>query len=49
LFWRPDGDRTAITAGTLDLPTGIELTEHIFVDDKSDYYVLGDGLPQRCQ
>jgi hypothetical protein len=50
LFWRPDGEnRTAITAGTLDLPTGLELAEHIFVDDKSDYYVLGDGLPQRRQ
>ncbi len=48
LFWRPDGEnRTAITAGTLDPPTGLELAEHIFVDDKSDYYVLGDGLPQR--
>ena len=50
LFWRPDGEnRTAITAGTLDLPTGLELAEHIFVDDKSDYYVLDDGLPQRRQ
>jgi hypothetical protein len=50
LFWKPDGEnRTSITAGTLDLPTGLELTEHIFVDNKSDYYAIDEGVPQRSQ
>jgi hypothetical protein len=48
LFWRPEGEnRTAITAGTLDSPTGIKLMEHIFVADKGDYYSIDDGLPQK--
>jgi hypothetical protein len=50
LFWRPEGEgTTAITAGTLDLPTGLKLVEHIFVDDKGDYYQIDDGLPQKPQ
>jgi len=50
LFWRPDGEnRTSITAGTLDLPTGLDLAEHIFVEDKSDYYAIEEGVPQRSQ
>jgi len=48
LFWRPIGeDRTAITAGTLDTPTNITLTQHIFVADKSDYYAINDDLPKK--
>jgi hypothetical protein len=47
LFWRPEGEgRTAITAGTLDAPTGIQLMEHIFVGDKGDYYSIDDDLPK---
>ncbi|MGD0493471.1 MAG: GFA family protein [Steroidobacteraceae bacterium] len=48
LFWKPEGEgRTAITAGTLDAPTGIKLMEHIFVGDKADYYSIDDDLPKR--
>jgi hypothetical protein len=48
LFWRQfDSDTTSITAGTLDTPTGIAMQEHIFVADKSDYYVLDDDVPKR--
>ncbi|MGD0502864.1 MAG: GFA family protein [Steroidobacteraceae bacterium] len=48
LFWRPEGEgRTAITAGTLDSPTGIKLKEHIFVVDKGDYYSIDDALPHK--
>jgi hypothetical protein len=48
LFWRPDGEgRVAITAGTLDGPTGIKLMEHIFVADKGDYYSINDALPHK--
>jgi hypothetical protein len=47
LFWRTiGGDTTSITAGTLDLPTGLKIAEHIFVRDKSDYYSIGDEVPK---
>jgi hypothetical protein len=50
LFWRQDrADTTSIAAGTLDLPTGLKLAQHIFVDDKSDYYSIDDDLPKRRQ
>lgn len=48
LFWKPEGEaRMAITAGTLDTPTGLGVQEHIFVRDKGDYYSIDDGKPQR--
>lgn len=52
LFWHPNGHpkhaaMIAIGAGSLDTPTGLELTKHIFVAEKGDYYRLEDGLPQR--
>ena len=34
-------DWTSIMAGTLDPPTGLRIVEHIFVEDKSDYYSIG--------
>ena len=47
LFWeRTTVDDFAVFLGSLDLPTGVTLTSHIFVDDKSDYYQIDDGLPQ---
>lgn len=50
LFWRqtagPGIDQTSILAGTLDTPTGLKISQHIFVTDKSDYYEITDGLPQ---
>lgn len=51
LFWRPvagDAGVTSIMAGTLDAPTGLAIAEHIFVADKSDYYAITDGAPQRA-
>jgi hypothetical protein len=48
LFWeRLESGRTSIWAGTLDLPTGLKASEHIYVGDKGDYYEITDGLPQR--
>jgi hypothetical protein len=48
LFWREIGsDQISIAAGTLDTPTRIRMQEHIFVADKSDYYTIDDGLPQK--
>ena len=49
LFWRetaPGSTTTSIMAGTLETPTGLNLVQHIFVADKSDYYKINDGAPQ---
>jgi len=49
LFWRPmTGEQTwtSIMAGTVDPPTHLEIRQHIFVADKSDYYRIADGVPQ---
>lgn len=52
LFWRPTGaghDWISIMAGTLDPPTRLRTIQHIFVADKSDYYVIADGAEQVAQ
>ena len=47
LFWDPvHHDWTAVAMGAFDGPTGTSLEQHIFVDDKGDYYDIADGLPQ---
>lgn len=39
LFWKPENKNyTSIMAGTLDLPTNLKLTRHIYVADASDYH-----------
>ena len=44
LFWQADGkDYVAITAGTLDTPSGLKVEGHIFCADKGDYYEITDG------
>lgn len=49
LFWRPvEGGDISIMAGTLDRPTGLTGSAHIYVADKSDYYTIADGLPQQA-
>lgn len=46
LFWKAEGsDMTSIMAGSLDLPTGLVASHHIFAADKGDYYQVCDGLP----
>ncbi|MGE0846036.1 MAG: GFA family protein [Flavobacteriaceae bacterium] len=48
LFWQRDGaDTVSIMAGSLDLPTGLAATVHIFTAEKGDYYEIADGLPCR--
>ena len=50
LFWHGTGrDDIDILAGSLDAPTSLTLTYHIFVADKGDYYEIADGLPQYAQ
>ena len=46
LFWDDGGDLVGINAGSLDQPTGLKLANHIFVDDKADYYEIDDDLPK---
>lgn len=46
MFWERDGAPTvSFLAGTLDSPTGLALSHHIYVAEKGDYYELTDGLP----
>jgi hypothetical protein len=47
LFW-DDSARPyiAVAAGSLDTPSGIELSAHIFTAAKGDYYEIADGLPR---
>lgn len=52
LFWHADQledhkARIAVGAGSLDAPTNLRLSLHIFVADKGDYYPIADGLPQK--
>jgi hypothetical protein len=44
MFWRGDGkDYTAITAGSIDGPTGLKLSGHIFCNSAGDYYTISGG------
>jgi hypothetical protein len=49
LFWKGDGrDYTAITAGSIDGPTGLAIEGHIFCGDAGDYYeICGPGYRRR--
>ncbi len=44
LFWEPtEGEVISIGSGTLDLPTGLTTSQHIFTEDKGDYYVIPES------
>lgn len=49
LFWKADdpGTEIYVTAGTLDRPTNLRVSEHIYVGSKSDFYEITDGLGQK--
>ena len=49
LFWDGPGENLSIWAGTLDGPTGLTLSGHIFCADKGDYYPINDPVPQAEQ
>lgn len=54
LFWHGDKlddhkHRIAVAAGALAAPTGLHLSEHIFVSDKGDFYEIADGAPQKAK
>ena len=46
LFWDDGGEDVYISVGSLNQPTGLTLAKHIFVDEKGDYYEIGDDLPK---
>jgi hypothetical protein len=47
LFWKPsNGGHWSIWAGSIDRPTKLTASQHIYVHMKSDYYDINDGLPQ---
>lgn len=50
LFWKATSTRDIyVTAGTLDRPTKLMLSGHIFVNSKSDFYEITDGLDQKSE
>lgn len=47
LFWDPiHRDWTAVAMGVFDGRTDTNLSMHIFVAEKGDYYTIDDGLPK---
>jgi hypothetical protein len=47
LFWEPlDREYTAVSAGSLTQPTGLNTAGHVFTDEAGDYYEISDGLQQ---
>jgi hypothetical protein len=48
LFWdAPDRDYVAVSAGSLDPPTGLRLAGHVYTSQAPDWYALpDDGLPR---
>jgi hypothetical protein len=47
LFFDEHGDHNmSICVGTLDEPTHLKPSAHIFVGSKGDYYEINDSLPQ---
>ena len=45
LFWKPEGKPyIAISAGTIDPPTGLVTSEHLYTESAGDYYAITEGL-----
>jgi hypothetical protein len=50
VFWEREGNATvSISAGTLDEPTGLAPSRHIFTADAGDYYELPDEVEHQPQ
>ena len=48
LFWKNrERDFTSILAGSIDGDSGLEIVEHICVEDKPDWYEITDGKSVR--
>ena len=48
-FERFEGNKISIAAGMLDFSEGLKTVEHIYFDDKPDYYEINDDLPKYSQ
>ena len=48
-FERIEGNKISIAAGMLDFSEGLKTVEHIFFDEKPDYYEINDDLPKYLQ
>ncbi len=46
IFRFNDADFLGIAAGSIDTPTGLTAGQHIFCNEKGDYYEIADGVPQ---
>ncbi len=47
LFWHPKGQKNiSVAAGSLDDSNNLETMGHIWLSQKSDYYLIDDELPQ---
>ena len=48
LFWRRIGEARdwAVSAGALDTAEGLRITEHIWIDDKPDFYDFANDAPR---
>ena len=48
LFWKLDArEEIGIMAGTLDQPTGLTTSMHIFADQVADYHAVPEGMATR--
>ena len=48
LFYEPTPlTYMSISAGSLNMPTGLKIAEHHHAAQKGDYYEITDGLPRR--
>lgn len=47
MFWQMNGEgKTSISSGSIDGPTGLTTTKHIYCRDKADYYEIEPGPDQ---
>jgi len=47
LFWYPkDQEYIAVAAGSLDEPTRLKTSGHIWLSQRGDFYKLSDDLPR---
>ena len=47
LFWEREGNPTvSVMAGSMDGPTGLRISRHIFTVEKGDYYEISPGPPE---
>jgi len=48
-FERHEGNKISIAAGMLNFTEGLKTVEHIYFDEKPEYYEINDDLPKHFQ